>query len=568
MNIDQLLLAVALMMLATAAALAVAKKLNVGSIVALMAVGMALGPHSPWPLVTGHIEELQAVGEIGVMLLLFLVGLGLKPKGLWSMRKLVLGLGLGQYFLSAAAIAAVAMWGGGLHWQGALVSGLALAMSSTAMPFQVLQERGDAGSAQGRAVVAVDLFQSLAAIAVLALLPVLAARQTHPELAPTLYKAVEVCGALGGVYLLGRYALPPALALTARGLGSGAFALIVLAAVLAAGWLMDRVGISMALGTLLVGVLLSGSPFAEQVKAAATPAKQVLLGLFFIAIGMAIDFHALASEAASLLFYLPIVLAIKLAIVLLLTMLFGLGLRAALVSALLLMPLDEIGYVVFASARHHGLLDERSYALGLAAISLSFLVSPLLISLGYNLSHRLGERRHAVGESGSADGRVVLAGYGTIGRSFCMMLEHAQIPYVCFENDVARLHEASQLKHNVRYGDIADPAMMAAAAFERARLVVVATREYAVAKRMIGNLRHFYRDVPLMAAVDFLMQRDELRRLGVERVVALAPEAALDFGLSILRTLDVPPDEAGAIIGGLKRNDYEALRRAGAVAQS
>ena len=158
---------------------------------------MALGPHSPWPLVTDHIDELQAVGEIGVMLLLFVVGLGLKPKGLWSMRKLVLGLGSGQYLLSAAAITAVAVWVGGLHWQPALVAGLALAMSSTAMPFQVLQERGDGGSAQREAVVAVDVFQSLAAIPVLALLPVIAARHAQPELTSTLYKACEVCAAAG-----------------------------------------------------------------------------------------------------------------------------------------------------------------------------------------------------------------------------------------------------------------------------------------------------------------------------------------------------------------------------------
>jgi len=564
MNIDQLLLALAVMMLVTAVALALAKKLNVGSIVALMAVGMALGPHSPWPLVTGHVAELQAVGEIGVMLLLFVVGVGLKPKGLWSMRKLVLGLGSGQYLLSAAAITAVAISAAGLHWQAALVAGLALAMSSTAMPLQMLQERGDGGSAQSEAVVAVDVFQSLAAIAVLALIPVLAARHTHPALTSTLYKALEVCAALGAVYLVGRFALPRALALTARSLGSGAFGLVVLAAVLAAGWLMDRLGVSMALGTLMVGVLLSTSPFADQVMAAATPAKQVLLSLFFIAIGMAIDFKALGALGASLFLYLPAVLAIKFAVVVLLTIMLGLGLRGALLSALLLMPLDEIGYVVFASARAHGLLDDRSYAMGLAATSLSFIVSPLLISLGYRLSHRLGERQRAHGESGSADGRVVLVGYGHVAHGLCLMLERAQLPYVCFETDLARLREARRLKHNVHYGDIADPAMMAAVALDRARLVIVAAGEYALAKRVTGELRHFHRDVPVMAAVGYLTQRDELRRLGVERVVALAPEAALAFGLSMLQSLGVPAVEADAIIAALKVHDYAALRGAGA----
>jgi len=256
MNIDQLLLAVAVMMLATALALGIAKKLNLGSTVALMAVGMALGPHSPWPLLTSHVAELQTVGEIGVMLLLFVVGLGVQPKSLWSMRTLLLGLGSGQYLLSTLAITTVLILASGLHWQRALVVGLALAMSSTAMPFQVLQERGDRGSRQREAVIAVDIFQSLAAILVLALIPVLAARHAQPAVTSTLDKAAVVLATVGAVYVLGRYALPRALTLAARSLGSGAFALIVLAAVFAGGYLMDRVGVSMALGAFMISVLL------------------------------------------------------------------------------------------------------------------------------------------------------------------------------------------------------------------------------------------------------------------------------------------------------------------------
>jgi glutathione-regulated potassium-efflux system ancillary protein KefC len=565
MNIDQLMLAVAVMMLATAVALGLAKRLNVGSTVALLAVGMALGPHSPWPLVTAGVDELHAVGEIGVILLLFVVGLGLKPKGLWSMRALVLGLGSGQYLLTAGAITALAIWMVGLPWPPALVMGLALAMSSTAMPVQFLQERGDSGSRQGEAVIAVDIFQSFAAIALLALMPVLAAGHAHPELSATLYKALEVCAALGAVYLLGRYVLPRALILTARSLGSGAFALIVLAAVFAAGWLMDRAGVSMALGALMIGVLLSTSPFADQVKAAANPAKQVLLGLFFMAIGMAIDLKALGALGAGLLLYLPLVLAVKLAVVLLLATVFRFGLRAALLSALLMMPLDEIGYVVFASARTHGLLTDKAYNIGLALISLSFIVSPLLISGGYSLSRYLANQDRPQGANGSADGRVVLLGYGHLSRALCLMLERAQVPYVCYETDLRRLRDAYASKHNVHYGDIADSAMMAAVALERARLVIVATGDYAHAKRMIGNLLQFYRKVPMMAAVNYLAERDELRALGVEHVVALAPEAALGFGLSMLLSLAMPGAAAEAIFAALKTEDYAALRRAGAV---
>ena len=565
MNIQQLMLAVAVMLFATAAALGVAKKLNLGSIVALLMVGMALGPHSPWPLFTGHIAELQAIGEIGVMLLLFVVGLSIKPGRLWSMRKLVLGLGSSQYLLTTAAITALLIGMSAVPWQAALVAGLALAMSSTAMPLQFLQERGGSRVAESEAVIAVDIFQSFAIIPVLALLPVLAARHTHPDLASTLDKALAVCAVLATVYVAGRFVLPRALMLTARSLGSGAFALIVLAGVFGAGWLVEQVGISMALGTFMIGVLLSTSPFAEQVKAAATPAKQILLALFFISIGMAIDLKELAALGTSLFLYLPLLLLVKVAIVLLLAMIFGLGARAAFLSGLLLMPFDEVGYVVFASARAHGLLSDRGHALGLAAISLSFMVSPVLINLGYRLAHRFEHRRPVDGPGRPADGHVVVAGYSRIARALCVMLERAHVPYVCYDTDVARLREAVGTMHNVHYGDIADPSMMEAVALGRARLVVLAAGEYESAKRLVGNLRQFYREVPVMAAVRYLAEREELRKLGTEHVVALVPESALSFGQSILLTLGVAADQASAIVGALKTGDYAELRRAGAV---
>jgi glutathione-regulated potassium-efflux system protein KefB len=315
----------------------------------------------------------------------------------------------------------------------------------------------------------------------------------------------------------------------------------------------------------MIGVLLSTSPFADQVKAAANPAKQVLLGLFFMAIGMAIDLKALGALGAGLLLYLPLVLAVKLAVVLLLATIFRFGLRAALLSALLMMPLDEIGYVVFASARTHGLLTDKAYNIGLALISLSFIVSPLLISGGYTLSRFLENQDRPQGANGSADGRVVLLGYGHLSRALCLMLERAQVPYVCYETDLRRLRDAYASKHNVHYGDIADSAMMAAVALERARLVMVATGDYAHAKRMIGNLLQFYRKVPMMAAVNYVAERDELRGLGVENVVAIAPEAALGFGLSMLLSLGTPAAAAEAIFAALKTEDYAALRRAGAV---
>jgi len=561
--------ATAVMMLATAIAIGVAKKLNLGSIVALLVVGMALGPHSPLPLFTGHIDQLQAVGEIGVMLLMFVVGLDVQPKSLWSMRRLVFGLGPAQYLLTTAAIMALLVWITGLNWHLALVVGLGLAMSSSAVLYPILQERGEEASLQGRAAMALDIFQSFMVIPVLALIPILGVGHAGRGSIPTVDKALAVCAAVAAVYVLGRYLLPRALVLTARNLGSGAFALIVLAGVLGAGWLMDKVGISMALGAFMIGVLLSTTVFAQQIKAAATPAKQVLLGLFFIAIGMAIDLKEVAASGGSLLFYLPVLLSIKFAVLFPLALVFRLGVPAALVTGLLLMPFDEIAYVIFASAKTNGLLNTRSYTIGLTVTSLSFVVSPVLINLGYKLSNRLKRRKQLdpalTPTTESMHDHVLMVGYSHVGRAICLMLEWAKIPYVCFEIDLARIAEAKRWKHNVQYGDASDPTLLSLLRLAHARSVIVTTGIYDSTKRIISNLRQFYPHVPVITAVQYLAQREELRQMGTNQVMALAPEGTLSFGRSILDSLGVPDGQATAIINALKADDYAVLRGAGAV---
>ena len=558
--------AAAVMMGATVVAVAVAKKLELGSIVALLFVGMALGPHSPMPLLTGHIDEMQAIGQIGVMLLLFAVGLDLQPSRLWSMRGLVFGLGSAQYLLTTAAIAAfftVVLGVATVTWQSALVVGLAIAMSSSAIPLPILQERGEGATAHGRAVVAIDILQGLMVVPVLALIPILAAGSAHGQQMLGIEKTFEVAAAIAGVYVLGRYLLPRALTLTARDLGPGGFAVIVLAGVFFAGWWMETAGISMALGAFMIGVLLSTTVFADQVKAAVAPARQLLLAVFFIAIGMAIDPKQVVELKSELLLYLPALLLIKFVVIFVLARLFRLGSRPAFLTGLLSMPFDEIAYVILASASANGLLNERYYTIGLIAVSLSFVVSPLLINLGYKVIERLSLRQTQGGPTATTavtEGSVVVAGAGYTGRAICRMLERAHVSYTAFELNPEYVAKAQQAKHNVHYGDIADPTMMDAVAIARVRLVIVTMSLYDSTRRMIGNLRQFYPGVPVMTAVQYLAQRDELQQMGAKHVVALAPEGALSFGHSVLDRLGIPARQTDTIIASLKSRDYAGLR--------
>jgi glutathione-regulated potassium-efflux system protein KefB len=280
MDVNHLMFVVAVMLIVSATAIIVARKLNLGSIIGLLAAGMLLGPHSPLPLLTGHVEELRAVGEIGVTLLLFAVALEIQPARLWSMRRLVFGLGGAQFALTTAAIVAVFVGLRGL-WAtplpSALVASLALTMSSAAIPLPVLQARNDTGSPHGRAVLAIDIFQGFMVIPVLAVIPLLGGASQDTDALQLAVKGAEIVGTVGGVYLLGRYGLPWALTVTARSVGPGAFGGVVIAGVFLASWWMDTVGVSMALGAFMIGVLLSTAPYADQVKATVAPVKQLLL---------------------------------------------------------------------------------------------------------------------------------------------------------------------------------------------------------------------------------------------------------------------------------------------------
>jgi len=572
MSTDQILLALAVIITAVVVAGSVAKKLNMGSIVALLVVGMALGPHSPRPLLTGHVDELQTVGEIGVILLLFLVGLNTQPKRLSSMRSLIFGLGTAQYLLTTIIIAGLLIAVHHVHWQSlqsSLIVALGLAMSSEAVAFSSLEEHAESVSPRSRVVMAVAIYQDFITIPVLAVIPLLASKSMQAPPVPTVFKTLEVCTAITAVYLFARYALPKALAFAARKHGIEVFSLIIIAAIFASAWAMDRVGLSTALGAFMVGMVLSTSVFADQIKASVSSIKGPLLGVFFIAIGMSINLREVIGIGGPLLYYLPALFLIKIAVVIALALGFRLGFRTSLLAGLLLAPFDETAYIIFSSAQRSGLLSEQAYAMGLMGISFSFVVSPLLINLGYKLVDRFTTQPKpdlplkALKES--SHDHVVVVGYSYVGRVICIILEQANVPYIAFELSLDRLEEAKKWKHKVHYGDVTDPAMMGALAVSRARAVIVTTREYPAIKRMTGTLRQFYPSVKVMTAVPYLFQRDELRKMGVANVMALTPEGTLSFGRSVLGELGIRTDDIDTIISSLRADDYASMRGEGTI---
>jgi glutathione-regulated potassium-efflux system protein KefB len=473
---------------------------------------------------------------------------------------MVVGLGTAQYVLSALAIAGVLLLHGADTGEPVVIIGLALAMSSAALALGALEEHSDTGSSEGRATIAVQILQSFVLIGLLTVIPLLGARPgVHPL---GLRHTLEVLGVILAIQVLARWVLPRLLTLTATNLGSGGFTLTIIAAVFGAAATLDSVGVSMALGAFMLGVNLSDSIYVDQLKVAVDPAKRLLLGLFFITIGMALDWREVLAAGLGPMVVLLALLAVKFVVSAGLGLIFRIGRRAALLSAVLLMPFDEVGYVILGSARSTGLIGSRIYALSLTFISVSFIVSPLLINLAYRLTAHLRTAAAASRKLPSVADRVVVAGYGAGGRGVCLILEAARVPFVAVDQDLARLRLARQLGHDVRYADLADPALLTTLDVDRARAVIVAVPEFATGRRLVDALKRFHPRVPLLVSVQTLGQQESMRQLGAEHVVALSLEGTLRFSRLVLNALGVEQHTTDSILTEMEAHDYAAMRTA------
>ena len=396
MHIDQVLLALLVLLGVAGVAVAIFSRLGLGPILGLLAAGVVIGP-SGLDLAQ-HGAELREVSELGIVLLLFAIGLEMQPQRLWALRRALFGLGAMQVALCGALMAGYARITG-LPTEAAIILGFGFALSSTAVVVQLLEERGALDTEYGRTTFAVLLFQDLAIVPLLALVPALADQAptaAHGALIPRL---LELGAALGALYVVGRFLLPAAL----HRVGGDAFPLIAMAAVFGAAWLMQHVGVSMALGTFALGVLLSGSPHRTHVEAIVEPVKGILLGLFFIAVGMSIDVGALPPDGPRLALHLLAVMVIKGIVVFALCLAFGLRWRTALRVGLLLPQCGEFGFVLFGAAVTAGLVTPVQFVYASLVICMSMAVTPLLA----RLVDRLGTASPAVdGARSSGDPRL------------------------------------------------------------------------------------------------------------------------------------------------------------------
>ena len=565
MHLEGFILSALLLLAVTSVAVALFRHMGLGSILGLLIAGVVVGPHSPGLYLTPHVEDVRHFTELGVVLLLFVIGLEIKPGRLWSLRRDLLGLGSLQILLTGFAITLYVSLGSD-SWRTALLIGLSLSLSSTAFVMQLLQEKGEFASRHGTGAFAVLLAQDLSVVPLLALVPLLSKTAAISAGIPLWEQLLILVGMFAVLFVFGLRLVPFALEWLARHDNREAFLLVVFLAVLFAAWAMHQAGLSMALGAFLMGMLLSGSRYNMQIRALIEPYKGLLMSLFFVAVGMSIDLGELARQPLVFFQHTAALIGIKLTVLFLLAIAFGYSRSNAVRMTFLLAQAGEFGFVLFGSALVLEVIDESTFVMAVGVISLSMLLTPLLVRFGNSLANRLedqsktphGDQREVLDKI--AEQSILIGGYGRMGHTIATLFEASGVPFIAFDLDPKRVAQGRANGHPVLYGDISDPELLAATHAEQASLAVLTINHGPTALLTISHLRNIYPQVPIIARARDLKACAQFLEAGATQAFPEALEASLRLGAEALQMVGAPADNAELLLQGVRDEGYELVR--------
>lgn len=530
-------------LLAAVIAVPLFKRFGLGAVLGYLAAGVVLGPDGV--RVIADAEPVLAASEIGVVMMLFVIGLELSLPRLKVMRKSVFGAGGLQVALTGAALGGLALLGN-LSWQAALVIGLGLAFSSTAVSLQLLAERKTLGSEHGRLAFAILLFQDLAAIPLIAAIPLLGkAAATTPE--PIWIATLKAIAAIGVVIIGGRYLLRQLFRGAARIGVPEMLTASALLAVLGAAWVMQLAGLSMGLGAFLAGVLLADSEFRHEIESQIEPFKGLLLGLFFMAVGMSIDIDRVVDEPVVIAVGVAVLLAVKFAILVAVGLRAGrLDLREALRLGSVMALGGEFAFVIFTEADKVDLIDAAMHDRLVAIVGVSMALTPLLmIAVARLIGLRPAPKPEREFDALPDDGhpQVIIAGFGRFGQIVARLLIAQRIPFVALETDAQHVDFMRRFGNKIYYGNPERPELLRAAGAAHARIFIDAIDNPEASLRTARVVRRLYPDLKVFARAHDRRHAWQLMDLGVE-VFRETFASGLEMGREVLVAMGVPREVA------------------------
>jgi CPA2 family monovalent cation:H+ antiporter-2 len=566
--IEQPFVQLLILLAAAVAVVGVFQRLHVPSSLGYLLVGVVLGPYTPGPVIEGH--QLRVLAEFGIVFLLFTIGLSFSLPQIHALRHHVLGLGTGQVVLTTAIVGLIA-WLAGLPPAAAFVVGAVFAQSSTTIISKQLTEQGEDNSRHGRLGTALSVFQDVTAVPFVIVIPVLGMAAGVEALTASLgWALAKAVLAFVLVFLAGRWLLRPLFHAAAASRSAELFTLTVLLVSLTAGWTTHRLGLSMAFGAFLAGMMLGETEFRHQIESAIRPFRDMLLGLFFVGIGMLFDLTSLPAVWHWALAGVLCLLLVKTVLVAALVKVSGSDALTAWRTGLLLAVGGEFGFALLAIAIEAGVIAQQLGQTALASVLLSMIVAPFLIRYNYSIARRLvpreGPSTHEdlprAGDAAAAglNDHVIICGYGRIGQSVGHFLEEERIRFVALDLDASRVREAHLAGEPVFFGDAADRGILESVGIGKARLMVISHHDTSAALRVLQVARDLRPGLPVMVRTRDESQVDELRQAGAVEVIPETLEAAMMIAAHALLLLDVPLTRVVRRIQEQRGNHYRLLR--------
>ncbi|SOZ58202.1 Glutathione-regulated potassium-efflux system antiporter [Cupriavidus taiwanensis] len=562
MNQHDFLIALLVFLVAAVVAVPLARRGGLGAVLGYLLAGAAIGPFA-LRLVT-DVESILHFSEFGVVLMMFVIGLELEPRKLWALRRSIFGYGGTQLAACALVIGAAAALAGA-PWQVALVAGLGLALSSTAIALATLTERNLFGTPAGAASFGILLFQDIAAIPMIALLPLLATQGAEGAGtgAAGWLAAGKAVAVIGAVVAGGRYLVRPALRFIARTDMREMFTAFALLLVVGIALMMDAVGLSMALGTFLAGVLLADSEYRHALEADLEPFKGLLLGLFFMAVGMSIDFAVLARSPWLVLVLVAAFVVAKTVVLALLARYFSIARGQRLLFALLISQGGEFAFVVFGVAGGAGLLPREIEAVLVLVVALSMVATPLLL-LAYDrlVAPRIGAGKARPDEVITPQRNpVLIAGFGRFGQIIGRLLYSQGVGVTVLDHDPDQIDFLRQYGFKVFYGDATRLDLLEAAGIADASILVVAIDSMEDSLALIDRVRERFPQLQIYARARHVSHVYQLKDRGVQLFEREMFEGSLMLGRRVLEGLGFDPGEARNVALRFRRHNIEAIDR-------
>ncbi len=561
------LLSVVVLLAAAVIAVPLFRRIGLGSVLGYLAAGLAVGPFG---LAFFHdATSVIHVAELGVVLFLFIIGLEMQPSRLWAMRGEIFGLGLMQVALAIAVLISVGL-ALGYPMAASFVAGTGFVLTSTAIVMQMLEERGEMGQPKGRRIIAILLLEDLAIVPLLAIVAFLAPGGEASTWGDRLQGIGIGLAAIAVLVVAGRWLLDPMFRLLARFGAREVMTAAALLVVLGAAVLMQAGGLSMAMGAFLAGVLLSESSFRHQLEADVEPFRGLLLGLFFLGVGMALDLNVIARNWVVIAISVPAFMALKMLVIYVVARLTKADRAEAVERAVLMAQGGEFAFVLYATATQFGILEAEWNANLTAIIIISMVLTPLMVILHDRLAAKPARSMDGVEgvealEAGR--GNVLMIGFGRMGQIASQPLLAAGHRISIIDNDPDMIRAAGEFGNKVFYGDGTRLDVLRSAGAEEAGLILVCVDKAEPATRIVELVRHEFPLVPVMARAFDRGHALELTNKGVDFQIRETFESALVLGREATIRLGATPEAADELIGDVRSRDRErfALETVGGV---